>query len=104
MSTQSYLIEALESHHDKKSFSCGNHALDRYLQHQANQDSRRHVTATFILRVKSDLKILGYYTLSSANIELTTLPENISKKLPRYPLLPATLLGRLAVDALNCSK
>ena len=25
-------------------------------------------------------------------------PANITRKLPRYPLVPATLLGRLAVD------
>jgi len=31
-------------------------------------------------------------------IDLGELPELIVRKLPRYPLVPATLLGRLAVD------
>jgi GNAT superfamily N-acetyltransferase len=42
--------------------------------------------------------VVGYYGLSSAQIELTELPADIARRLPRYPSLPATLLGRLAVD------
>ena len=43
--------------------------------------------------------ILGYYTLSAYGIQLSALPEGISRRLPRYPLIPATLLGRLAVSS-----
>jgi ribosomal protein S18 acetylase RimI-like enzyme len=32
-------------------------------------------------------------------VELGVLPEEIAGKLPRYPLVPATLIGRLAVSA-----
>ncbi|WP_292611654.1 GNAT family N-acetyltransferase, partial [Nitrobacter sp. 62-13] len=42
--------------------------------------------------------IAGYYTLSSTSVQLPELPAQIVRKLPRYPLVPATLLGRLAVD------
>jgi predicted GNAT family N-acyltransferase len=42
--------------------------------------------------------VLGYYTLSSFGINLKDLPEATARKFPRYPLVPATLLGRLAVD------
>ena len=45
-----------------------------------------------------DGSIAGYYTLSATAILLPELPENLSSKLPRYPQVPATLLGRLAVD------
>ncbi len=45
-----------------------------------------------------DDAIAGYYTLSSTALGLGELPEKLSRKLPRYPLVPATLLGRLAVD------
>jgi GNAT superfamily N-acetyltransferase len=31
-------------------------------------------------------------------VQLSELPAQIVRKLPRYPLVPATLLGRLAVD------
>ena len=42
--------------------------------------------------------VLGDYTLSSFGIDVGMVPPEIAKKLPRYPLIPATLLGRLAVD------
>jgi hypothetical protein len=43
---------------------------------------------------------MGYYTLSAYTVRLGELPEAIATNLPRYPLLPATLLGRLAVSIL----
>ena len=41
-------------------------------------------------------QIAGFYTLSATSIELEKLPVELTRKLPRYPRLPATLLGRLA--------
>jgi predicted GNAT family N-acyltransferase len=38
------------------------------------------------------------YTLSSYTVDISALNEGMAKRLPRYPVLPATLLGRLAVD------
>ena len=40
----------------------------------------------------------GYYTLSATAVKLADLPDQTARRLPRYPLVPATLLGRLAVD------
>ena len=42
--------------------------------------------------------IAGFYTLSQYTVELDAVPEEIAKKLPKYPLVPATLVGRLAVS------
>ena len=42
--------------------------------------------------------IAGYYTLSATGIRLGQLPKSITQRLPAYPVVPATLLGRLAVD------
>ncbi len=55
------------------------------------------MAAPFVL-VLPDETIVGYYTLSSTSVQLGELPEQTVRKLPRYPLVPATLLGRLAVD------
>lgn len=92
------MIEPLESRHDRAAFSCGIEALDRYLKHQARQDAKKNVATTFVLVQKSDPAILGFYTLSATSIGLTELPETITSKLPKYPRVPAILLGRLAVD------
>ena len=93
-----YSIEPLGRHHDRAAFSCGKEPLDRYIKEQAGQDARRHYAAPFVLVEKGKKNILGYYTLSSFGIHLEELPGEVAKKFPRYPLVPATLLGRLAVD------
>jgi GNAT superfamily N-acetyltransferase len=43
-------------------------------------------------------RILGYYTLSAYGIRSGALPPALAKKLPKYPLIPATMLRRLAVS------
>ena len=43
------------------------------------------------------MDIIGYYTLTATSIALNALSPEIVKKLPRYPVVPAVLLGRLAV-------
>ena len=55
------------------------------------------MAAPFVL-VLPDGAIGGYYTLSATGVKLTEFPADIARKLPRYPLVPAILLGRLAVD------
>ena len=47
---------------------------------------------------RTDKLVLGYYTLSASVLTLADLPDDLARKLPRYPQLPVTLLGRLAVD------
>lgn len=94
-----WIIEPLGKHHNRADFSCGQEVLDRYLKKQASQDARRLVAAAFILVHENDHKtIVGYYTLSALSINIQDLPEDIIKKLPTYPMMPVTLLGRLAVD------
>src|SRR5438309_8913779 len=94
-----WVIEILGNGHNRADFSCGNATLDRYLKEQAGQDLRRACATPFILASKpGETAILGYYTLSSYGIDTGELPAGVAKKLPRYPLIPATLLGRLAID------
>ena len=89
-------VEPLGSH-DRSWFESGVEPLDRYFRTQAGQDARKNLAAPFVL-VLPDGTVAGYYTLSSASVHLGELPERTVRKLPRYPLVPATLLGRLAVD------
>jgi GNAT superfamily N-acetyltransferase len=90
-------VEVLGPHHDRSRFDSGVEPLDRYLRAQAGQDARKNLAAPFVLMLENGT-IGGYYTLSSTAVRLAELPERIVRKLPRYPLVPATLLGRLAVD------
>ncbi len=92
------VIEPLGPHHDRASFSCGEPALDAYLQRQATQDIRRRVAQVFVLVGETRERIAGYYSLSAASFEKRDLPAALAKRLPHYPV-PAAVLGRLAVDS-----
>lgn len=94
-----YHIELFDKNlHESFGFTCGIKELDIYLKEHAGQETRKKVTAVYVIHENGSKKIIGYYTLSSYSIELTDLPADVSKKLPKYPLLPVTLIGRLAVD------
>ena len=99
MTAARYRFEPLGRPHDRAAFSCGVPDLDRYFQRQARQDVQRHVAAVFVLQDGAEERIAGYYTLSATAIGLTDLPDDLARRLPRYPDLPAVLLGRLAVDS-----
>lgn len=95
-------IELLsKSKHIRNSFSCGETRLDDYIRKQASQNSKKNISQVYVLidaidSSKSD--VLAYYTLSAYTISIDSLDLDFAKNLPRYPQLPATLLGRLAVD------
>lgn len=94
-----YLIELFDSKQRQiRDFQCGVYELDRYFRERAGQDSRKKVTTVYVIREEASPRAIGYYTLSSCSIELTNLTEEMRKKLPRYEVLPAALIGRLAVD------
>lgn len=93
-----YQIESLDNKHNKSEFKCGVDALDQYLKTQAGQDIKKNIAITHVLTAKNSKKVLGFYTLSSIGIFPGELPANVVKRLPRYPVLPGVLIGRLAVD------
>jgi predicted GNAT family N-acyltransferase len=94
----SYITSLLSTKHSNENFTCGKDMLDIYLHGQAKQEIKRKLTACFILSDDA-VTVKGYYTLSNTSVNRDFLPESIIKILPpSYKLLPATLLGRLAVD------
>jgi GNAT superfamily N-acetyltransferase len=91
-----FLIEPLGTH-DRAGFACGEPALDRYFRQQAGQDQARGVAAIFVATDTTSGALVGFYTLSAAIILAADLPPDLTRGLPRYPELPAILLGRMAV-------
>jgi GNAT superfamily N-acetyltransferase len=79
-------------------FRCGEDALDRYFQTQVTQDIRRHIANCFVAVEAIAGTIAAYYTISAASIPLVDLPPDETRRLPRYPTVPAVRIGRLAVD------
>ena len=90
-----YRIELLGAQ-DRSAFVSGSDALDRYLREQAKQDMRRRVASCFVA-VDHDGIVAGYYTIAATSLILDKLSPERAKRLPRYPSIPAVLLGRLAV-------
>ena len=72
--------------------------MDRYLREQASQDTKRLVASCFVAVETATQALAGYYTLAASSVAATDLSPEFVKCLPRYPLLPAALIGRLTVD------
>lgn len=93
-----FAIEPLEKRHNRADFCCGNAELDNYFQRQINQDKKRNLAVPYVAVDKINTLVIGYYTLSMSGINLENLPQKTAKKLPKYPVVGVTLIGRLAVD------
>ena len=91
------VIGPLEAGCDRKSFTCGQTDLDDWFHRRAGQDQRRNIAKVFVA-VDETLGVVGFYSLSSFTLDLKEIPPEIACKLPRYNLVPAAMIGRLARD------
>jgi len=96
--TTEFKIEKLDPKiHGRERFVCESPELTAFLQKQARKEMQARASACYVLVQGSDPSgIIGFYTLSQTSVELEHLPEKLKKKLPHYPQVGATLLGRLA--------
>jgi GNAT superfamily N-acetyltransferase len=84
--------------HDRYDFDCGEPALNDYLQKTARQHLQKGIANTYVLvRLEEPRKILGIFTLSFLEVDLSEIPAEYGKKLPNTHL-PAAKPGRLAID------
>lgn len=94
----SFNIGPWRSELDAATFSSGLESIDRYIHDQAQRDMSSHASLIFVLTEDGDNIVRAYFTLSAIGIVFADLPKSIQRKLPRYPQIGATLLGRLGVD------
>ncbi len=91
-------IVPLDRTHDRAAFCCGVKHLNNYLKDVAIQDQENKFSRVFVLTLVEDPKcILGYYALSSCQIEAKNLPDDLLKRLPKRATVGATLLGKAAI-------
>ena len=90
-----YWIETLDRH-DRSQFDCGTAELNLYLRERASQDMRRRVASCFVA-VDEIGTVAGFFTLAATSLPMDQLSAERAARLPRYPVVPAVLLGRLAV-------
>jgi ribosomal protein S18 acetylase RimI-like enzyme len=93
-----FYSEALGKH-DRSAFASGNERIDAYFRMTVSQDVKRHYAQCFVLVEKETERLAGFYSLSATNIPLTEIPSDLTRKLPRYPTVPAALIGWLGRDA-----
>lgn len=91
-----FFIEPLAKSHGRAGFACGNERIDTYFRTTVSQDVKRNYATCFVARELATDRVAGFYTLSSNNVPLTAVPAPLAKKLPRYPTVPAVLIGWLA--------
>jgi len=91
-------IAILSGAHDRSGFDCGIETLNHYLRRQAGQDVKRRACAVYVASAAGSDHISGYYTINASSAHFHELPEEVARKLPRYPDVSAFLIGRLAVS------
>ena len=84
--------------HNSSEFDCGTLELNHYLARFATQDRRRNLSQVYVL-IDTDkpTHILGYCTLSAAQVEIEQISEEERRRLPRYPV-PCFRMGRFAIQ------
>lgn len=88
-------FQALQDSHDTAGFTCGVAALDQWLRSVARQHISKGISRTFCaVDADAPKQILGYYSLTVAEIDTDKLPKDVARKLPRRA--PLVLIGRLA--------
>ena len=89
----------LDKSFDRTQFDCGAVELNNFLKSKARQNQSAGFNTTFVAIEQGDKAklVLGFYSLSMGEIDLSSLPEELLKKLPKHPV-PVARMGRLAVD------
>ena len=94
---RSWTIEKFHAGLNRADFDCGSAPLNDYFKRYANQNQKLGIGSVYAAVDDEDGKtVYGYYVISSGAVNFEELPEELSKKLPRYPV-PIIRIGRLAV-------
>lgn len=81
---------------DRSSFDCGRESLNHWFRRHAWANHAAGISRVNVVCDDASGAIIGYVTLSAAQIERSSLPKPRQRNKPDP--LPATLLGQLAVD------
>ena len=91
-----WTFKTIDGSVNKERFDCGSHPLNEYLKKYARQNHESGLGKTYVA-IDEEEGVIGYYTISTAQVKSDFLPQKVTKKLPKYPI-PAVRIGRLAVD------
>ncbi len=80
---------------DRSTFDCGRDSLNAWFRQRAWANHASGVSRTNVICDSATGEIVGYVTLSSAQIERAFLPKSHQRNKP--DAVPVTLLGQLAI-------
>ena len=81
---------------DRETFDCGRESINQWFRRHAWRNQQSGATRTNVVCDADTGAIVGFVTLSAAQIERAFLPKPAQRNQPDP--LPAVLLGQLAVD------
>ena len=92
-----WTIQKLSRSHDREVFDCGNDVLNDWLRKRVSQYEKRDLSRAYVADREGELRVCGYYAISTHRVRYEALPTEQAKGLPKIDV-PVVLLGRLAVD------
>jgi GNAT superfamily N-acetyltransferase len=91
-------IEPLDrNRHDRAAFESGVDRVDNFLANTAFRHHAEDHSKTYVAVEPPSNRIVGFYTLSPHAIDISTLPLETLKKLPRFSTISAIYLATLGV-------
>lgn len=100
------LLERLEEDTDLSNFSCNHEDLDDFLHNEAKDYTNQLLGVTYLFREIKSNKIVGFFTVSNASLNLRELHRTKKKKIDieipftkRRTSYPSVLIGRLGVSS-----
>lgn len=90
--------EPIAKNHDRKSFDCGDPAMNEFFHRYARQSHESGAAKTFLAIDSTDRKtILGFYTLAPGSLTFADTPEVMRRGLARHDV-PGFRLARIATN------
>lgn len=98
MTVPAWREEPISRKHDRKSFDCGDAALNEFLNKYARQSHESGGAKTFVAIDDADGKtVLGFYSLAPGALAYADTPELVRRGLARHEV-PGFRLARIATD------
>ena len=90
-----FVVQPLTADHDRTSFDCGEPDLDEFIRRYARQNQERGIGRTFVAVPEGERRVVAFYTLAAGSVAFAHVPDELRRRLPRYPI-PVARLARLA--------
>jgi len=89
-------LQQLAAHHRRDRFNCRADSLNAFIRKNAKNQHKNRTTRVYVY-ASAEGVIAAFFTLSAHLLDVSGLPESLLKGRTHLPI-PATLLGRFAVD------